>query len=312
MPHRYFVNTFARPDPLSPAPFSWREADGPGAGAGGHRAAVAAAGALPSRRHQGAVVRADGAGLPVPARGQALPGAGRRRAAGHRVGARLRAAARGRRRGGGHSGDRGGGGSSGGHSGGGELGAGAAAAAARVRAAVGAAVPAAVRACVTAEPAHVDAFLRQLPAVLACAGAADSLLSGRAGTLYLVRMVREWVPAAAGRFDGVVAALNERLLAGAGRWRWLWEEYWGARARRHCHHRECCLLSLVSVSNSFVAAVSDSPVSAVSDSPVSSLPRLSPPCLSPRFSPPPPPLPPASLHGWRLAADWRTNRRSSC
>lgn len=86
----------------------------------------------------------------------------------------------------------------------------------------------AVRACVSRDPTHVDALLQDLPPFLKPATAAAherfsaGWLYGRAGVLYLLRMVRHWVPASAASLDAPIHELARRTVDmdddGQGHW----------------------------------------------------------------------------------------------
>lgn len=96
----------------------------------------------------------------------------------------------------------------------------------------------AVRACVTKDYEHLIKFLSNIPRLLgpyACAQDDDfpsEILYGRAGTLYLLRMVRHWNPKCAGLIESSTRRLSERILAtdddGRGNWEWHGKRYFGA------------------------------------------------------------------------------------
>lgn len=96
----------------------------------------------------------------------------------------------------------------------------------------------ALKACVSGSEADLDRFL-------ACFDAARQpipdgeedewdaeLLQGRAGALYLLRLVRKWVPASKDRIDECISDMAERLMQandyGARSWRWVGRMYTGA------------------------------------------------------------------------------------
>jgi lanthionine synthetase-like protein len=111
----------------------------------------------------------------------------------------------------------------------------------------------AVKACITKDLNDVRSFLSSLPQILAPARPArqssaegmdvdadaasldpfpSDLLSGRAGTLYLLRLIRHWVPHSAPLVELYIVHLTERILAtdddGHGNWLFSGERYIGA------------------------------------------------------------------------------------
>lgn len=87
----------------------------------------------------------------------------------------------------------------------------------------------AVRACITKDAVYVDRFLSSLPEVLAPDGSwPDELLQGRAGTLYMLRMMRHWVPDTAVLLDRSIESLATTILAAGPEWKWHGKRYLGA------------------------------------------------------------------------------------
>ncbi|KAJ0119350.1 hypothetical protein J7T55_013589 [Diaporthe amygdali] len=86
----------------------------------------------------------------------------------------------------------------------------------------------AVQACITKDIAYVNAFLSSLPEILGPGGWPDELLQGRAGTLYLLRMIRHWVPDSAVLLDRSIDAVTTTILAGGPEWKWHGTRYLGA------------------------------------------------------------------------------------
>lgn len=96
----------------------------------------------------------------------------------------------------------------------------------------------ALHACFTRNVDDVKVFLASYPAILKTypSGVKDvfksEMLYGRAGALYLLRMVRHWVPEAASAIDPVMKQLAERILQSKdennGIWTWNGERYIGA------------------------------------------------------------------------------------
>lgn len=87
----------------------------------------------------------------------------------------------------------------------------------------------AVRACITKDASYVNEFLSSLPQLLAPGGTwADELLQGRAGSLYMMRMMRHWVPDTAVLLDRSIESLATTILAAGPEWKWHGKRYLGA------------------------------------------------------------------------------------
>lgn len=96
----------------------------------------------------------------------------------------------------------------------------------------------AVRACVTKDHEHIIDFLSNMPRLLgpyACAQDdifPSEVIYGRAGTLYLLRMVRHWNPKYAELIESPIRRLSDRILStdddGRGNWEWHGKRYFGA------------------------------------------------------------------------------------
>lgn len=87
----------------------------------------------------------------------------------------------------------------------------------------------AVQACITKDLTYVNAFLSSLPELLAPAAPwPDELLQGRAGTLYMLRMMRHWVPDSAVLLDRSVESVATAVLAAGPDWKWHGKRYLGA------------------------------------------------------------------------------------
>lgn len=85
----------------------------------------------------------------------------------------------------------------------------------------------AVRAAISKDISHVNEFLQNIPAVLDGNFEAE-WHSGRAGTLYLIRLVQHWVPDSAPLFDEAVAHLRGSILAEGPDWKFRGTRYIGA------------------------------------------------------------------------------------
>lgn len=96
----------------------------------------------------------------------------------------------------------------------------------------------AVRACVTQDPKDVDAFLENIPKLLGKNVGTEpmdfdsDILYGRSGALYLLRMIRHWVPGSAETVQPHIVDLANRILETGGDdargWRWNGRWYLGA------------------------------------------------------------------------------------
>ncbi|KAL2107346.1 hypothetical protein VUR80DRAFT_5383 [Thermomyces stellatus] len=93
----------------------------------------------------------------------------------------------------------------------------------------------ALNACLSQDTALVEEFIEGLEPVLSPTSAEpfpSELLRGRAGTLYLIRVIRYFVPLASRRLDDTVATLNRQILDegeyGRGNWLFHGKHYYGA------------------------------------------------------------------------------------
>ncbi|KAH7175482.1 hypothetical protein EDB81DRAFT_6981 [Dactylonectria macrodidyma] len=96
----------------------------------------------------------------------------------------------------------------------------------------------AVKACITKDKDDVIEFLSNIPRILGPYPTpqddpfASELISGRAGTLYLLRMVKHWVPEYAPLIDSPLHRLTEYIMAtdddGRGNWEWHGKRFFGA------------------------------------------------------------------------------------
>lgn len=88
----------------------------------------------------------------------------------------------------------------------------------------------AVRAALSRDPAHVDAFLAHVPAVVDGPAEAE-WHSGRAGVLYFLRMLRRWVPDESGcasALGDAAARVRDRIMAEGPDWTFKGQRYLGA------------------------------------------------------------------------------------
>ena len=96
----------------------------------------------------------------------------------------------------------------------------------------------AVRASISREQGHVLALLENMSKLLAPAPAGEKdlfaaeMIYGRAGALYMLRMVRHWVPDCADLLEEPIGQLAQRILDmdddGNGNWIWNDSRYFGA------------------------------------------------------------------------------------
>lgn len=94
----------------------------------------------------------------------------------------------------------------------------------------------AVKACITRDPHEVKRFLADVDLIIRADETDDpfpsELANGRAGTLYMLRMVKHWVPGHDDAIDKAMKAIAKRILAtdddGQGNWQWHGKRYFGA------------------------------------------------------------------------------------
>lgn len=84
----------------------------------------------------------------------------------------------------------------------------------------------AVQASITKDLTHVKNFVSHVPAIVDGAYAND--LFGRAGTLYLLRMIHHWVPNSARILVPSITAISDKILADGTDWKWRGRRYLGA------------------------------------------------------------------------------------
>lgn len=85
----------------------------------------------------------------------------------------------------------------------------------------------AVRASISKDLSHVREFVSNVPAVLS-EDYPDELLYGRAGTLYLLRMIRHWVPNSAPLVERSISMVTNKILERGPDWLWHGKRYLGA------------------------------------------------------------------------------------
>ncbi|KAL0472920.1 hypothetical protein QR685DRAFT_156467 [Neurospora intermedia] len=87
----------------------------------------------------------------------------------------------------------------------------------------------AVRASIFREdPSHVRTFVSCVSQILEVEEYPDEILYGRAGTLYLLRLVRHWVPGSNKLVDPAIAEITNTILNRGPNWTWHDKRYLGA------------------------------------------------------------------------------------
>ncbi|KAL2128097.1 hypothetical protein VTI74DRAFT_9738 [Chaetomium olivicolor] len=86
----------------------------------------------------------------------------------------------------------------------------------------------AVRCAVTRDLQHVRQFVSSVSQVMSVEEYPDEILYGRAGTLYLLRMVRRFVPSSNELVDPAIAEISNTILNRGPRWTWHGKRYLGA------------------------------------------------------------------------------------
>lgn len=85
----------------------------------------------------------------------------------------------------------------------------------------------AVAAAIKQDQSHVKELVSTIPYVVR-GDYADELLFGRAGTLYLLRMVRHWVPDSSSLLADAVAQVSQNIMESGPDWKWHGKRYLGA------------------------------------------------------------------------------------
>lgn len=86
----------------------------------------------------------------------------------------------------------------------------------------------AVQACITQDLGYVREFISSIPHVVEQEDFPDEILQGRAGTLYLLRMIRAWVTDSAALVEQPIQSVTEAILAHGPEWVWYGRRYLGA------------------------------------------------------------------------------------
>lgn len=86
----------------------------------------------------------------------------------------------------------------------------------------------AVRCAVTKDLRHVRDFVSSVSRILTVEEYPDEVLYGRAGALYLLRLVRHWVPGSNDLVDPAIAEISNTTMLRGPDWRWHGRRYLGA------------------------------------------------------------------------------------
>lgn len=86
----------------------------------------------------------------------------------------------------------------------------------------------AVRACVSKDLNHVRSFAQSVGNIVGIEEFPDENLYGRAGTLYMLRMVRHWVEGSNRFLDPAIAEISNTVLNNGPDWKWHGRRYLGA------------------------------------------------------------------------------------
>ncbi|KAM7189233.1 hypothetical protein V8F20_010237 [Naviculisporaceae sp. PSN 640] len=86
----------------------------------------------------------------------------------------------------------------------------------------------AVRAAVFKDMRHVREFVSSVSNIIQVQEFPDENLYGRAGTLYLLRLVRHWVPGSNELVDPAIAEISNTIMKNGPEWKWHGKRYLGA------------------------------------------------------------------------------------
>ncbi|KAK4188639.1 hypothetical protein QBC35DRAFT_495990 [Podospora australis] len=86
----------------------------------------------------------------------------------------------------------------------------------------------AVKACVSRDLMHARSFVQGVEQILSVEEFPDENLYGRAGTLYMLRMVRHWVEGSNRLVDPAIAEISNTILNHGPDWKWHGRRYLGA------------------------------------------------------------------------------------
>ncbi|KAL8948004.1 MAG: hypothetical protein Q9222_005772 [Ikaeria aurantiellina] len=86
----------------------------------------------------------------------------------------------------------------------------------------------AVLAATTGDLRHVDSLCFAISSVTREKNGSDEWLYGRAGLLYLLRLVRRWVPSCGQATEAYMQDISDRIIENGPHWKWHGKEYLGA------------------------------------------------------------------------------------
>lgn len=86
----------------------------------------------------------------------------------------------------------------------------------------------AVRAAILHDPTDIQKLISTISNIVDDEAYPNEVLQGRSGTLYLLRMVRHWVPESALLVDEAVQSVTKAILAHGQDWKWHNRRYFGA------------------------------------------------------------------------------------
>lgn len=86
----------------------------------------------------------------------------------------------------------------------------------------------AVQACIAQDLGCVRDFTDHVPQIVDHEESPNELLQGRAGVLYMLRMIREWVPGSEPLVEPYIRSITGAALADGQDWRWLGRRFLGA------------------------------------------------------------------------------------
>jgi lantibiotic modifying enzyme len=86
----------------------------------------------------------------------------------------------------------------------------------------------AVRCAVSKDLRDVAQFVSSVSQIMTVEDYPDEMLYGRAGTLYLLRLVRTWVPGSNSLVDPAIAEISNTILSRGPRWKWHDRRYLGS------------------------------------------------------------------------------------
>ncbi|KAI4176663.1 MAG: hypothetical protein LQ343_000954 [Gyalolechia ehrenbergii] len=86
----------------------------------------------------------------------------------------------------------------------------------------------AVHAALTGDQRYIDVLESHAASIAQEPNGSDEWLYGRAGFLYLLRLVRHWVPSSEERMNACIRRVGDRIVEDGPRWKWHGKEYLGA------------------------------------------------------------------------------------